>query len=250
VFFCVFVAGGNDTQSMGGKTQLTEVTNRTKITNTHSQAEFTRAPSDKTANSRWSAIKSNISQKSLARNETDDKSLSCKPQGSAISTAIKHDKREFLRVPSNASQANSHWSDVRSKFSAIFSKPVEEAVSDWVYVGEFLEGKKHGQGVQTHDDGRIYAGEWEEGAMHGWGVLTRKDGSVYRGQFEKGTMQGRGAEIIASSEQDKGFHKDDSTGLFLTFEGRWKDGRRDGPGVAGRCVMVGRVGWVGAIAHI
>ena len=70
--------------------------------------------------------------------------------------------------------------------------------------------------------------------MHGWGVLIRKDGSVYRGQFEQGKMCGSGAEIVVSSEQDKGYEKSDLTMLFLSFEGHWEKGRREGKGVAGR----------------
>ncbi len=178
-------------------------------------------PSDKSAKSRWSLAKSQVSHKDLAAD---------KPQGSAANP-------EFGRVPSNASQvksAASHWSGLKSRFSVGSGGKVQEKISSYVYVGEFLDGKKNGLGVQTHEDGRVYAGEWSEGEMHGWGKLTRKDGSVYRGQFEKGTMCGNGAEVIISSEQDKGFQQSDPTRLFLSFEGVWVKGRREGRGIAGR----------------
>ena len=111
---------------------------------------------------------------------------------------------------------------------------LKEKMSSWVYIGEFLDGKKHGLGVETHEDGKVYEGEWQEGEMHGWGVLTRKDGSVYRGQFEKGVMRGKGAEVIVSSEQDHGYQDTDPTKLFLSFEGVYEDGRREGRGLSGR----------------
>ena len=111
---------------------------------------------------------------------------------------------------------------------------VEEKITDYVYIGEFLEGKKHGLGVQTHVDGKIYAGEWMEGQMHGWGVLIRKDGSAYRGHFEQGKILGSGAEIVVSPVQDKGYQQGDPTRLFLSFQGRWENDRREGKGVAGR----------------
>jgi hypothetical protein len=116
-------------------------------------------------------------------------------------------------------------------------------MTSWEYVGEFREGKKHGLGVQTHENGKSYAGEWHEGEMHGWGVLTRKDGSVYRGQFEHGVFCGNGAEIRVSPEQDHGYQPSDPTRLFLSFEGPWTNGRRNGRGVAGRvrCLHAGSV---------
>lgn len=159
------------------------------------------------------------------------------PTSAAGKSQTPAENLDFGRVPSNASQvrsAASHWSGLKSKFSIGSGGKVEDKVSSYVYVGEFWEGKKQGLGVQTHDDGRMYAGEWLDGEMHGWGTLTRKDGSVYRGKFEKGAMCGNGAEIIISSEQDSGFQMSDPTRLFLSFEGAWANGRREGRGIAGR----------------
>ena len=37
------------------------------------------------------------------------------------------------------------------------------------YEGEFLNGKKHGDGVITYADGNVYIGHWREGRRHGHG---------------------------------------------------------------------------------
>ena len=46
------------------------------------------------------------------------------------------------------------------------------------YVGEFRDGKYHGQGTTTFPDGRKYVGEWRDNRQHGVGISYRADGSV------------------------------------------------------------------------
>ena len=186
------------------------------------QLEIVRVPSQKSGVSGWSKV----SARSVLKTDMQAQSRPSLEKGG------------FTRAPSQGSQASlsksqdSHWSGIKSKLSAAASIGPEKA-SSWVFVGEFSEGKKHGLGIETHEDGKMYAGQWADGEMHGWGILTRKDGSVYRGQFEMGRMSGSGAEILMSSEQDIGFQENDPTRLFLSFEGSWINGRREGRGVAG-----------------
>jgi hypothetical protein len=203
-----------------------------------SHVSITRAPSDRSAKSHWSIVKSSASLTSVLKsNKNKHTSLASEKQGSVASDkkTNKTEQDGFSRLPSDKS-AKSHWSDLKSRMSlaSVTSTKVEEKPSTWVYLGEFLDGKRHGRGVRTYENGKVYVGEWEENEMHGWGVLTREDGSVYRGQFAKGVMHGRGAEIVVSSEQDNGYQTDDATKLFLSFEGRWVNGRREGRGLAGR----------------
>ena len=49
------------------------------------------------------------------------------------------------------------------------------------YVGEFLNGKKHGQGTFTFISGSIYVGEFRNGMKNGQGILTYPDGRVKEG---------------------------------------------------------------------
>jgi hypothetical protein len=41
------------------------------------------------------------------------------------------------------------------------------------YVGEYKNGKHHGQGTYTSPDGTKYVGEVRDGAPHGQGTITR-----------------------------------------------------------------------------
>jgi len=50
------------------------------------------------------------------------------------------------------------------------------------YVGEWKDGKKHGQGTFTSPDGDKYVGEFKDGKFHGQGTWTSTDGTNYVGE--------------------------------------------------------------------
>ena len=67
------------------------------------------------------------------------------------------------------------------------------------YRGEFVNGKKHGQGQFQYANGDVYVGEWRENLYHGFGVLTSADyrdagrllkGRCYRGEWVLGKREG------------------------------------------------------------
>ena len=59
------------------------------------------------------------------------------------------------------------------------------------YVGEFKDGKRHGQGTATFpaqggllkSPGGKYAGEWKDDLMHGQGAKTWDDGGKFVGEW-------------------------------------------------------------------
>jgi hypothetical protein len=145
-----------DTKSVGHgtlKSEKTLRTEQTKHTNAQSQAQFTRAPSEKSTNSRWSAVKGSLkdlkqnsqitrapsdksskSRWSLVKDQVSQRTIS--ETGGGASLAGKTNQagefgrppsnasQAFGRVPSNASQAKSRWSDVKSRLSAGRSIPL------------------------------------------------------------------------------------------------------------------------------
>jgi hypothetical protein len=82
------------------------------------------------------------------------------------------------------------------------------------YEGFFLNGKKHGHGVEVFDSGRHYAGEYAHDLWHGKGTLRMENGTVYEGPFHTGTYHGYG----------KITHTDSS------YEGNWNHGTYHGHG--------------------
>ena len=43
------------------------------------------------------------------------------------------------------------------------------------YIGEFIDGRRHGQGTLINPDGSKYIGQWKEGLPDGKGIETWED---------------------------------------------------------------------------
>jgi hypothetical protein len=86
------------------------------------------------------------------------------------------------------------------------------------YEGSWVNGRKHGFGVQTYPTGDKYEGGWKEGQWHGYGELTRPaQGRTYCGGFANG--QEHGFAIIRRKEPDGRW-----------YEGGMRQGQRHGYG--------------------
>lgn len=85
----------------------------------------------------------------------------------------------------------------------------------FTYEGEWLDGKKHGQGRLSFSDGGYYDGEFREGEIVGEGTRKWADGSSYVGQFLDGLKYGNGV-----------YDKFDGT----HYEGCWEEGKYAGEG--------------------
>jgi len=53
-------------------------------------------------------------------------------------------------------------------------------------MGEWKDGKKHGQGTFTSADGEKYSGELKDGKKYGQGKFTYTDGGWYDGSWKEG----------------------------------------------------------------
>ena len=82
------------------------------------------------------------------------------------------------------------------------------------YIGEFKDGKQHGQGTYTWSD-QQYVGEWKDDDKHGQGTLTWADGDQYVGDFVNGKRTGQGTYTDVNGNQ---------------YIGEWKDGMKHGQG--------------------
>ena len=74
------------------------------------------------------------------------------------------------------------------------------------YVGQFRNGKYHGQGKMIYAlTGNIYDGDWEDGQHHGQGVLTEvSTGNVYTGGWKYGRKHGSFVLKGVVTDEDKG----------------------------------------------
>jgi hypothetical protein len=129
------------------------------------------------------------------------------------------------------------------------------------YIGEFEEGKRHGQGIiympggrtfegefrqnapikgtYTHPNGQVYTGTWEFYERNGRGTLKYPDGRVYEGEFKSGLRNGKGVMTWPSGRRYEGeFVRGRRTGKGImtypdghVYTGDFKDGERTGSGV-------------------
>ena len=117
----------------------------------------------------------------------------------------------------------------------------EETQSDHhQYMGEFLNGKRHGFGVMSvlHPNfkGDKYVGEFKDGKWHGQGTLTRADGQKHVGEYKDGKRNGYGTQTWADGEKYVGEYKDGKwhgEGTYFYADGRiglgeWVDDKPSG----------------------
>ena len=75
------------------------------------------------------------------------------------------------------------------------------------YVGEFKNGKNHGQGTYTYASGAKFSGEWHDGLQHGQGSYIYPNGDKYVGAWKKGLRHGKGIFTYASGKIEEGVWK-------------------------------------------
>ena len=63
--------------------------------------------------------------------------------------------------------------------------------SDLSYEGGFLNGERHGEGVEVKKDVYSYKGQWLQNMYHGYGKLEL-DTTVYEGMFSRNRYHGKG----------------------------------------------------------
>ena len=61
------------------------------------------------------------------------------------------------------------------------------------YVGDYLDGKRHGQGILRHSyEDSKYVGDFRDGNKHGYGTLYYENGNIYQGAYVNNNKHGIG----------------------------------------------------------
>ncbi|MBO1223489.1 MAG: PDZ domain-containing protein [Candidatus Scalindua sediminis] len=82
------------------------------------------------------------------------------------------------------------------------------------YVGDIVDGIKHGYGTMTYLDGRKYVGEFKNDNLDGQGRHTWPEGDVYVGEWKDNVRNGQGTQVWPSGDKYVGeWENDESTGL-------------------------------------
>lgn len=126
-----------------------------------------------------------------------------------------------------------------------------------MYVGNFVNGQIHGEGILYYANGDIYTGSWKMNQRHGkgtmkwveggmeytgqWinnqpdgkGTLTYLNGTIYKGSFKTGCFEGQGTMIWADGSKYIGEWKEckkHGKGIMynadgtVAYNGKWEDG--------------------------
>lgn len=79
---------------------------------------------------------------------------------------------------------------------------------DGIYTGEFLRGKRHGQGKFVWVNGEQFEGEWREGKKNGHGVWRSPKGDYYDGEWKENRQNGKGYHFHNGGSKYNGHFKD------------------------------------------
>ena len=97
---------------------------------------------------------------------------------------------------------------------------------DTSYEGQFLDGKKHGQGKYTTPN-FSYVGMFNENQFDSRGYISYKNGDKYEGNFEKGKKSGNGTYTWSDGSYYEGSYKNDlkhGQGRFKTHDAVYWEG--------------------------
>lgn len=105
------------------------------------------------------------------------------------------------------------------------------------YVGQFRHGQRAGVGILESPEGR-YHGAWQHGLPHGHGVFEATDGARYQGDWHAGQRSGQGSYATPDGGEYEGAWQEDQPHGFGSlrapdgsyYRGDWEQGRKHGHG--------------------
>jgi hypothetical protein len=112
-------------------------------------------------------------------------------------------------------------SSLDKKYHASYTIPCLFILS---FLGEWSEGRWHGQGRASFNNGDFYDGQYSYDQRHGKGTYSWVDGRVYSGGFVADRRQGHGVYTWPDGAR---------------YDGYFKDGQHDGQGTYKVCTSTG-----------
>ena len=104
------------------------------------------------------------------------------------------------------------------------------------YEGEFVDGKKEGNGKYIYENGKYYSGQWLNDYRHGKGILFYKNDNIkYDGEFANDKFEGKGklyykngkiryeGEFVNNKFEGKGKYIYESGNYY---DGQWLNGKK------------------------
>lgn len=161
-------------------------------------------------------------------------------------------KRALFSENSQADQSEAcktrKWTDETDQETlSIFEETVPSDFSGWAqvnyrdgtdYLGDFVNGMRHGIGTLTLED-KIYIANWDEDVMHGVVEVRFNDGIRFIGRWDYGVRYDSGISIYPDNSEYAGKFKDcmrHGPGEMVysdgsSYNGWWKNDKPHGSGV-------------------
>ena len=161
------------------------------------------------------------------------------PYKDAQCSTCHYENRDHDRISRNNSSSRSTTYSTPSYRPDNFTGHKSQGFTDGSrYVGDFVNGKRHGKGTNYFADGAQYEGDFKNGYMNGYGVMVYADGEKYEGEWLDGKRHGQGVHWMANGDQYSGEWKNnrmDGYGLYTyangnTYAGNYAEGRWNGVG--------------------
>lgn len=73
-------------------------------------------------------------------------------------------------------------------FTLSDSRPARSCLRSQQYIGEFLDGVRHGMGRFEYSNGNLFTGAWERDMKCGFGTLKWANGDEYTGEWKENKM--------------------------------------------------------------
>ena len=93
---------------------------------------------------------------------------------------------------------------------------------NYIYEGEFLNGKFDGKGILKNKKGDIYEGSFKSGVKEGQGIFHFAEGDTYVGDFSHNNFDGEGKLVIKDISE---------------YKGKFKNGKYEGYGMLKSLMM-------------
>ena len=119
---------------------------------------------------------------------------------------MEKELEEKSSLPKCEGNNTKQWSECRGTYSGN---------DEYKYIGEWKDGKQHGQGIEVWEDGKKYFGKFKNDKRHGQGSFTWPDGTKFSGQYVNGKQHGQGTFIWANGDK---------------YVGEFTDGKQNGKG--------------------
>ena len=136
-----------------------------------------------------------------------------------------------------AASTTANFTETITTYSPVIYK--EQKFTDGSrYVGEFVNGKRHGKGTNYFPDGARYDGDWKNGYMNGHGVCVYADGEKYEGEWTDGKRNGQGTHFYSNGSKYVGNWVNDKLhgqGTYFyangaKYVGEWVNNKKQGKG--------------------